>query len=161
MKVILVKDVDKLGKAGDLVVVKEGYARNYLIPKNMAKEATVGNVKSIREALTIAWSQQSPVLGISCNYFGRVCEAESVFLSWECGTVHQYSVANSMCSKWSESVRLITWPCQNNPEPNHHSLVIQRSCTRAIYRLLERLSSSASSVVLAACIVAEAFLIFC
>ena len=88
------------------------------------------NWKSIREALTIAWSQQSPVLGIRCNYIGRVCEAESVFLSWECGTVHQYSVANSMCSKWSESVRLITWPCQNNPEPDQSS---QPSITKVLH----------------------------
>jgi ribosomal protein L9 len=45
MKVILTQTVDKLGKIGDIVTVKEGYARNYLLPKNVAKEATPGNMK--------------------------------------------------------------------------------------------------------------------
>lgn len=47
MKVILLKTVDRLGKAGDVVAVKEGYARNFLIPKNVAKEATVANTKML------------------------------------------------------------------------------------------------------------------
>ena len=47
MKVILLQTVDKLGKAGEVITVKEGYARNYLIPKNVAKEATVNNMKML------------------------------------------------------------------------------------------------------------------
>ena len=45
MKVILIQDVDRLGKAGQVLSVKDGYARNYLIPNNKAKEATTGNMK--------------------------------------------------------------------------------------------------------------------
>ena len=45
MKVILTQEVDRLGKIGDIVNVKDGYARNYLFPKNAAKEATPGNMK--------------------------------------------------------------------------------------------------------------------
>ena len=45
MKVILKQDVEKLGKAGDVVKVAPGYGRNYLIPKKLALEATPGNVK--------------------------------------------------------------------------------------------------------------------
>ncbi len=45
MKLILVKDVDKLGRAGDIVNVKEGYARNFLLPNNKARAATPGNIK--------------------------------------------------------------------------------------------------------------------
>lgn len=45
MKVILKQDVEKLGKAGDVVKVAPGYGRNYLIPKHLALEATPGNVK--------------------------------------------------------------------------------------------------------------------
>ncbi len=47
VRVILTKDVDKLGKAGDLVRVKPGYARNYLIPGLMAVDATSGNIARI------------------------------------------------------------------------------------------------------------------
>lgn len=45
MKVILKQDVDKLGKTGDVVKVAPGYGRNFLIPKNLAVEATPGNLK--------------------------------------------------------------------------------------------------------------------
>ncbi|UCC80855.1 MAG: 50S ribosomal protein L9 [Candidatus Zixiibacteriota bacterium] len=47
MKVILKDDIEKLGKAGDVVDVAGGYGRNYLIPKNLAVPATAGNLKSI------------------------------------------------------------------------------------------------------------------
>jgi len=46
MKVILEKDFDELGLEGDLVNVADGYARNFLIPKNIALEATSGNLKA-------------------------------------------------------------------------------------------------------------------
>ena len=45
MKLILMQDVDKLGRAGDIINVKEGYARNFLLPHNKAKAATPGNMK--------------------------------------------------------------------------------------------------------------------
>ena len=45
MKVILTQEISRLGKIGDIVNVKDGYARNYLFPKNAAKEATLGNMK--------------------------------------------------------------------------------------------------------------------
>ena len=45
MKVILLESINKLGKAGEVITVKEGYARNYLIPHNKAKVATPGNMK--------------------------------------------------------------------------------------------------------------------
>jgi large subunit ribosomal protein L9 len=48
MEVILRSDVDKLGLKGDVVDVKRGYARNYLLPRNLAEVATPGRVAEIR-----------------------------------------------------------------------------------------------------------------
>jgi large subunit ribosomal protein L9 len=50
MKVILKQDVEKLGKAGDVVKVAPGYGRNYLIPRRIAMEATPGNMERIAHA---------------------------------------------------------------------------------------------------------------
>jgi len=46
VKVILQKEIDKLGVPGDVVTVADGYARNYLIPKRMAMPVTKGAVKN-------------------------------------------------------------------------------------------------------------------
>ena len=45
MRVILRTDIEKLGKLGDVVDVKPGYARNYLLPKKLAMLATPSNLK--------------------------------------------------------------------------------------------------------------------
>jgi len=49
LKVILLEDIKKLGKKGDLVNVADGYARNYLFPRNLAKEATAGGIKQLKQ----------------------------------------------------------------------------------------------------------------
>jgi large subunit ribosomal protein L9 len=49
MKVILRDDVEKLGTTGNIVTVADGYARNFLFPRNLAVPATKGNVRSIDE----------------------------------------------------------------------------------------------------------------
>ena len=54
MIVILQKDVKGTGKAGDVVKVSDGYARNVLIPKGIAKEATEGNVRNLNRQKEIA-----------------------------------------------------------------------------------------------------------
>jgi len=48
-KVLLREDVDDLGARGEIVRVRSGYARNYLLPRNLAVEATAGNVKGIEQ----------------------------------------------------------------------------------------------------------------
>ena len=47
MQVILRQDIQSLGKTGEVLKVKEGYARNYLLPNNLAIMATEGNLKQI------------------------------------------------------------------------------------------------------------------
>ena len=47
MEIILLQDVENLGDKGQLANVARGYARNYLLPRNLAVEATAGNVKGI------------------------------------------------------------------------------------------------------------------
>ena len=49
MKVILKEDIQKLGKSGEVINVKPGYARNYLIPKGLVLEATENNLKVFEE----------------------------------------------------------------------------------------------------------------
>jgi large subunit ribosomal protein L9 len=49
MKVILIDEIRGLGTRGDIVSVKDGYARNFLIPKKLAREATPGNLKSVEQ----------------------------------------------------------------------------------------------------------------
>jgi large subunit ribosomal protein L9 len=61
MEVILRQAVENLGKPGDVVKVKNGYARNYLLPRDLAYEATPGNLKRIqleRDRLEAAENQR-------------------------------------------------------------------------------------------------------
>ncbi len=49
MKVILRQNIESLGKMGEVVAVKDGYARNYLLPRGMAYVATKGNVQVLEQ----------------------------------------------------------------------------------------------------------------
>jgi len=49
MNVILLQDVDNLGSEGDVVVVKNGFARNFLIPRLLARQATPGVLRAVEE----------------------------------------------------------------------------------------------------------------
>lgn len=53
MEVILRKDIPKLGKAGDVVKVKDGFARNYLIPKGLAILANQKTLKALEKERSI------------------------------------------------------------------------------------------------------------
>ena len=54
MIVILQKDLKGTGKVGDVVKVSDGYARNMLIPRGIAKEATDGNIRSLEKQKELA-----------------------------------------------------------------------------------------------------------
>ena len=81
MQIILQEDVEKLGHRGDVVTVKPGYARNFLLPRKIAIEATAGNMKAlerIRGALAKktatemdAAKQQAELLNIVSVKFTR------------------------------------------------------------------------------------------
>jgi large subunit ribosomal protein L9 len=49
MKIILLKEIQNLGQGGELIEVKDGYARNYLFPRKLAIPATSGNLNKLEE----------------------------------------------------------------------------------------------------------------
>src|SRR5579862_5878972 len=53
MQIILQEDVEKLGTRGQVVEVAEGYARNFLLPRNLALPASAGNLKRLEKIRTV------------------------------------------------------------------------------------------------------------
>lgn len=74
MKVILLQDVKGLGKKGEIVNAKDGYARNFLFPKNLAKEATEGNVKVLEEQKTAKKIKQQEELSKAKELAEKISE---------------------------------------------------------------------------------------
>lgn len=62
MQVILIQDVNNLGGMHELVSVKNGYARNYLIPQKMAVEANPGNMKMLEEKQKVKARKEEKLL---------------------------------------------------------------------------------------------------
>ena len=63
VKLILLQDVEKLGKSGEVISVKDGYARNYFFPKGLALLATEQNLKAVEvEKKRMAEAQQKEKL---------------------------------------------------------------------------------------------------
>jgi len=60
MQIILQEDVEKLGNRGEVVEVKKGYARNFLLPRKLAMEATPGNMKRL-EKMRVAFAKKAAV----------------------------------------------------------------------------------------------------
>ena len=62
MKVLLLKDVKSVGKKGEIIEVNDGYARNFLIKKNLAQQATAGviNETNQKNAALARQKQKSP-----------------------------------------------------------------------------------------------------
>jgi large subunit ribosomal protein L9 len=58
VKIILKSDVRDLGRAGELVEVKEGYARNFLLPRSLAVPATEGNLKDYQKRIASAKARE-------------------------------------------------------------------------------------------------------
>ncbi|HJS54649.1 MAG TPA: 50S ribosomal protein L9 [Chitinophagaceae bacterium] len=75
MEVILIKDVDNLGGANELVKVKNGYARNYLIPGKLAVEASPSNVKQMEERMKQAKKKEDKMLAEINSVIAKLSEA--------------------------------------------------------------------------------------
>ena len=63
MKVILHKDIEHQGKQGDVVVVAEGYVRNYLFPRKLAAEAIGGELKNLQNRIAQQERRTAKLLG--------------------------------------------------------------------------------------------------
>ncbi len=90
MKIILTEDVDRLGNAGEIVSVKDGFARNFLLPRQLALIANKGNMAVYKEVRRQRDVQQSRVkhdaeilakaLGeVSCNVPVTAGEGDRIF----------------------------------------------------------------------------------
>ena len=78
MIVILLKDVKGTGKTGDIVKVSDGYARNMLIPKGMAKEATEGNVRSLEKQKALLAEKKAEEKAAAQALADQIKELETV-----------------------------------------------------------------------------------
>jgi large subunit ribosomal protein L9 len=90
MQVLLLKDIEKLGKEGDIVTVADGYARNYLIPKKAAIKAAKGTTdiqKSVRRRRIVRAEAElaecrdiaDRIGNLSCTVSAKVGEDERLF----------------------------------------------------------------------------------
>lgn len=75
MEVILIQDVDNLGAANEFVKVKNGYARNFLIPRKMAVEASPSNVKQMEERMKQAKKKEDKMLAEINSVITKLNEA--------------------------------------------------------------------------------------
>lgn len=78
MKLLLCDDVESLGWLGDIVEVKEGYARNYLLPQGLAIVPTAANIKSLAEEKTRRTEARKLVLEQKQKLIAAVQGAEVV-----------------------------------------------------------------------------------
>ena len=90
MQIILQEDIDQLGHRGDVVTVKPGYARNFLLPRKLALEATAGNMKALERIrtslakktateLAAAQKQAELLTGVSLSFARKTVENDQMF----------------------------------------------------------------------------------
>ncbi len=108
MKLILIENVRNLGEAGTEVNVKDGYARNYLIPKKLAIEATAGALKVLEQKKKAKQRQEDMMIAqyenvaekikdISCTISMEAGEEEKLF-----GAVTSEMIAESLSAEGVE-----------------------------------------------------------
>ena len=105
MQIILQEDIEKLGHRGDVVTVKPGYARNFLLPRKLAVEANAGNLKAIERIRTslakktateldAAQKQAALLNGISLKFTRKTGENDHLF-----GSVTSADIAQQLEEK--------------------------------------------------------------
>lgn len=98
VKVILRQSLDKLGEAGEVVSVKPGFARNYLLPRGFAYEATAANLKMLederaraeartRRDFLEARRRASQLEGVSLTFHAKAGEESKLFGSITTGDI--------------------------------------------------------------------------
>jgi large subunit ribosomal protein L9 len=105
MQIILQEDIEKLGHRGDVVTVKPGYARNFLLPQKLAVEATAGNLKAIERIRTslakktateqqAAEKQAGLLNGVSLKFTRKTGENDQMF-----GSVTTADIAEGLAAQ--------------------------------------------------------------
>ena len=105
MKVILREDVYNLGDSGEVVTVKDGYARNYLLPRNLAMLASAANIRQldhekgvilVRQAKmkSVAEEAGKKLAGVSVTVVRKVGEQDKLF-----GSVTALDVAEALAAQ--------------------------------------------------------------
>ena len=105
MQIILQEDVEKLGHRGDIVTVKPGYARNFLLPQKLAVEASAGNLKAIERMRTslgkktateleAAQKQAALLNGVALKFTRKTGENDQMF-----GSVTSADVAEGLTAQ--------------------------------------------------------------
>ncbi len=85
MKVILLKDVKGQGKKGEIVNVSDGYARNYLFPRNLAQEATAQNLNSAQVKQEAA-AHKKEMEKKNAQEMAKQLENKGVVIKAKCGS---------------------------------------------------------------------------
>lgn len=75
MEVILIQDVNTLGGKNEVVKVKNGYARNFLIPQKIAVEASPSNLKQLNERLKVQKKKEDAMLAEIKSVVAKLAEA--------------------------------------------------------------------------------------
>jgi large subunit ribosomal protein L9 len=100
MQIILQEDVDKLGTRGQVVEVKAGYARNFLLPRKLALEASPGNMKRL-ERMRATFAKKSAVEVADAQKLAELLAAVSLEITRKSGENDQLfgSVTNADISE--------------------------------------------------------------
>lgn len=105
MKVILIEPVENLGLPGDVVTVKPGFARNFLLPKRLALKATEGNIAELEHQRAIAEQRRKKIVkdlgekaqrlaAVALEFNERVSEGRRLY-----GSVSARRIAEALAEK--------------------------------------------------------------